>query len=166
MDLSTRVLAYIGIGSNLLNPNRQVSSAFDALAGVPQSRLMRRSRRYRTPPLGSPDQPDYVNAAALLDTGLGPFELLDVLQAIEKSHGRLRGGERWGPRTLDLDLLLFGNLTLESQRLCLPHPHMHRRAFVLVPMADIAPPDLAVPGKGVLADLLRTCDCSFVVPLT
>ena len=163
--MQSEALAYIGIGSNLRNPYRQVSSAFDALAGLPSSHLMRKSQLYRSPPVGPPEQPDYVNAAALLDTGLGPLELLDALQAIERSHGRRRDGARWGPRTLDLDLLLLGNLVLNSQRLCLPHPEMHRRAFVLVPMSDIAPPGLVVPGKGALTDLLRACDCSLVVPL-
>lgn len=165
--LETRVgaHAYVGLGSNLQDPGRQVSSALDALAGVPYSHLRRRSRLYCTPPLGPPGQPDYVNAAALLDTGLSPLELLDALQALERSRGRRGGGERWGPRTLDLDLLLFSDRIMNSERLCLPHPEMHRRAFVLVPLADIAPPDLLVPGKGVLNELLQACDCSCVVPL-
>jgi 2-amino-4-hydroxy-6-hydroxymethyldihydropteridine diphosphokinase len=158
-------LVYIGLGSNLQDPSRQVFSAFAALADLPSSRLVNCSRLYRSPPLGPPGQPDYVNAATLLDTGLGPLELLDALQAIERSRGRHRDGTRWGPRTLDLDLLLYGDQTMENKRLRLPHPDMHRRAFVLVPLADIAPPDLLIPGKGVLHELVEACDCSAVVSL-
>ena len=157
--------AYVGIGSNLQDPLRQVRNAFQALAQLPASRLIKRSPCYRTPPLGPPGQPDYVNAVALLETELAPLELLDALQAVERLHGRSRSGKRWRPRTLDLDLLLYGDRSMDSGRLSLPHPEMHRRAFVLVPLADVAPPVLSVPGAGRLQDLLLACDNTGIVPL-
>jgi 2-amino-4-hydroxy-6-hydroxymethyldihydropteridine diphosphokinase len=141
--------ACIGLGSNLDDPVRQVGSALDELAGLPLSRLLRRSSLYRSPPMGPTDQPDYVNAAALIETALEPLELLDVLQAIEAAHGRRRE-LRWGPRTLDLDLLVYGDLRLDHPRLTLPHPGIAGRAFVLVPLAEIAP-DLELPGTGSVA---------------
>lgn len=158
-------VAYIGIGSNLRDPLRQVHKALRALAELPVSRLLEQSSCYRTTPLGPPGQSDYVNAAALLETELGPLELLDALQAVERSHGRSRGGKRWGPRTLDLDLLLYGGRTMASERLRLPHPEMHRRGFVLVPLADIAPATLPIPGAGRLQELLLACDNTGIVPL-
>lgn len=151
-------LAYVGLGANLGDPVRQLRTALSALCALPRCWLLRRSSLYRTPPLGPPGQPDYVNATALLETDLTPLELLDALQGIERSRGRRRDGERWGPRTLDLDLLLFGSRIMAEARLSLPHPRMHRRAFVLVPLAEIAPADLVLPGAGVLRDLLRDCD--------
>lgn len=147
-----RVLAYLGLGSNLDDPLRQVRDALTEVADLPESRLLRRSSLYQTPPLGPPGQPDYVNAVAAVETALPPLALLDALQAIEARHGRVRG-EHWGPRTLDLDLLLYGTQTIASPRLRVPHPQMHRRAFVLVPLAEIAP-DLEVPGLGPLGSLL------------
>lgn len=144
--------AYVALGSNLGGPVRQVRSALaelDALEGV---RLLEHSPLYRSPPLGPGTQPDYVNAVALLETTLDPHRLLDRLQAIEQRHGRERG-VRWGPRTLDLDLLLYGEQRIASPRLRVPHPELGRRPFVLVPLYDIAP-DLELPGLGPLADLL------------
>jgi len=152
------VRAFVGLGSNLDEPIRQVRSALIALAELPEGRLLRQSRLYRTPPLGPPGQPEYVNAVALLETQLAPLELLDRLHAIEQRQGRIRDGERWGPRSLDLDLLLYGALCLANSRLQLPHPRMHQRAFVLVPLADIAEGDLPIPGAGRLDELLRGCD--------
>ena len=151
-------LAYVGLGANLDDPVRQLRKALSALSALPSCRLLRCSSLYRTPPLGPPDQPDYVNGAALLETDLIPLDLLDALQDIERSQGRRRVGERWGPRTLDLDLLLYGTRIIAGERLRLPHPQMHKRAFVLVPLAEIAPADLHVPGAGVVRDLLRECD--------
>lgn len=150
--------AYVGLGANLDDPAGQLRRALKALSNLPACRLLRHSSLYRTPPLGPPGQPDYVNAAALLETELTPLELLDALQGIERAQGRRRDGERWGPRTLDLDLLLFGSRVLDSERLRLPHPQMHRRAFVLIPLAEIAPADLRIPGAGVLGELLRECN--------
>ena len=151
-------LAYVCLGANLDDPVRQLRKALSALSALPSCRLLSYSSLYRTPPLGPPGQPDYVNGAALLETDLTPLDLLDALQDIEQAQGRRRDGERWGPRTLDLDLLLFGSRIMASERLRLPHPQMHRRAFVLVPLAEVAPADLHVPGAGVLRDLLRDCD--------
>lgn len=151
-------LTYIGLGSNLEQPIAQIQSAFQALSELPKSRLSCRSRLYRTPPLGPCGQPDYVNGVALLETMLDPISLLNRLQAIEQTHGRRRDGERWGPRTLDLDMLLYGEKVMNSERLILPHPEMHKRGFVLIPLADCAPLDLFVAGRGRLDELLLSCD--------
>jgi 2-amino-4-hydroxy-6-hydroxymethyldihydropteridine diphosphokinase len=148
--------AYVGIGSNLDDPIRQVQRAFQALSGLLASYCVARSPLYRTAPLGGPaDQPDYINAVAALDTGLTPGQLLAVLQALELAHGRDRT-VRWGPRTLDLDLLLYDQLISDDPRLTLPHPHLHQRPFVMHPLSDIAP-DLMIPGRGWLKDLLAKC---------
>lgn len=150
------VRAYIGIGSNLNDPAAQVQQAFQGLAELTASRLIVRSSLYRTPPVGGPaGQPDYVNAVAALDTELNPDELLTALQAIEAQQGRVRT-VRWGPRTLDLDVLLYGSMQRDAPRLTLPHPRLHERAFVLYPLYDIAP-DLMIPGQGSLTELLRNC---------
>ena len=146
---------YIGLGANLDDPRKQVERAVVELDTLPHSRATAVSRLYRTAPVGPQDQPDFINAVAHLETLLDPMSLLAALQCIERRHGRIRNGRRWGPRTLDLDILLFGDLSLEAPALSLPHPQMHRRAFVLVPLADIAPDALVVPGRGRLGDLLR-----------
>ena len=159
------VAAYIGLGSNLQLPQQQVLRALKALSEVPFSRLLRRSPLYRTAPLGAPGQPDYVNAAALLETGLGPLDLLDHLQRIEHEMGRRRNGVRWGARVIDLDLLLYDDRQMDHPRLQLPHPELHRRAFVLIPLADIAPADLKIPGQGPLQELCAGCDTGEVAPI-
>lgn len=145
--------AYVGIGSNLSDPERQVRRAFEALARLPQTHLILRSPLYRTAPFGEVVQPAFVNAAAGLLTGLTPDELLTQLRALEKSLGREPSRERWGPRVIDLDLLVVGRETRTTDTLRLPHPGIAERDFVLYPLADIAP-DLEVPGKGRVA-LLR-----------
>ena len=150
------VTAYVGLGSNLDGPAAQITRAFDELAGLPETRLAACSPLYRSAPMGPQDQPDFVNAAVALDTGLAPLDLLEHLLAIEVQHGRRRDGAHWGPRTLDLDLLLYGDLRLDSPGLSLPHPGLHERAFVLYPLADIAPA-LTVPGHGQLQALLARC---------
>ncbi len=147
------VRAYVGLGSNLGDPPRQIRSALDALEGIPHTHLVAHSSLYLTPPMGPRDQPDYVNAVAAVDCGLGPHALLEALQAIESRHGRVRGLERWGPRTLDLDLLLFGILRHSDEWLTLPHPGITQRAFVLCPLHEIAP-ELVVPGAGRVSDLV------------
>ncbi|MCC6074205.1 2-amino-4-hydroxy-6-hydroxymethyldihydropteridine diphosphokinase [Pseudomonas sp. GCM10022188] len=147
---------YIGLGSNLAEPRRQLEAALAALARLPHCRLVAVSSLYASDPLGPPDQPRYVNAAAALDCELAPLELLDALQAIELEQGRERKAERWGPRTLDLDILLFGDLQLDEERLTVPHYHMHARAFVLYPLAEIAP-DLRLPDGQALQTLLDCC---------
>jgi 2-amino-4-hydroxy-6-hydroxymethyldihydropteridine diphosphokinase len=146
------VLAFVGLGSNLDGPAGQLRRAFVELAELPYTQLIRHSPLYGSKPVGPPDQPDYVNAAAMLQTSLNAHSLLDELQAVEQRHGRERA-DRWGPRTLDLDLLLYGDERIDSPRLQVPHPQMHRRAFVLVPLHELAP-DLELPGRGPLRDFL------------
>ncbi|AYN27505.1 MULTISPECIES: 2-amino-4-hydroxy-6-hydroxymethyldihydropteridine diphosphokinase [Buttiauxella] len=137
-------LAYIALGSNQASPLEQVTHALDAIAAIPQSRVVAISSFYRTPPLGPQDQPDYLNAAVALETELSPETLLAHTQRIELEHGRVRKAERWGPRTLDLDMMLFGNLTIATSTLTVPHYDMKNRAFMLVPLLEIAP-DCAFP---------------------
>jgi 2-amino-4-hydroxy-6-hydroxymethyldihydropteridine diphosphokinase len=148
-------LAYIGLGANLGNAAAQVTSAFDELDRMPHSRVLRRSSLYRSAPIGHADQPDFINAAAQLETGLPAERLLAELRGIEDHHGRTRSFAN-APRTLDLDLLLYGRQTMDSAELTLPHPRMHQRAFVLMPLAEIAP-DLDVPGRGPIRRLLQDC---------
>jgi 2-amino-4-hydroxy-6-hydroxymethyldihydropteridine diphosphokinase len=131
-------VAYVGIGSNLDDPRAQVLGAFEELDRLPHTRVVRRSSLYRTAPVGHEAQPDFINAVAQLETALPARRLLAELQSIEKSHGRERSFKN-APRTLDLDLLLFGNAKLSSPQLTLPHPRMHERAFVLAPLLEIAP---------------------------
>ena len=154
--------AAVALGSNLADPVAQVRRALAELAGVPETRLVARSRLYRTRAVGPP-QPDYVNAAALLETRLDAATLFDALLAIEAAHGRTRG-ERWGPRTLDLDLLVYGDAVIDTPRLAVPHPQLARRPFVLVPLAEVAA-GLEVPGLGRVGDLAAACPGEGVVPL-
>ncbi|MNY12115.1 2-amino-4-hydroxy-6-hydroxymethyldihydropteridine pyrophosphokinase [compost metagenome] len=147
---------YLGLGSNLAEPLAQLRGALKALAALPRSQLAGTSSFYASDPLGPTDQPRYVNAVAALDTALEPLQLLDALQAIELNQGRERKAERWGPRTLDLDILLFGDLILNEPRLHVPHYHMHARAFVLYPLAELAP-ELRLPDGRALQDLLAAC---------
>ena len=128
--------AYIGLGSNLDNPIKHVQAAFKQLGQITDTQLLEQSPLYRSAPVGPAGQPDYINACALLQTTLTPLQLLDALQAIENSHQRVRK-ERWGARTLDLDLLLFGQQTIDTPRLQVPHPYLAERNFVLYPLADI-----------------------------
>lgn len=147
--------AWVGIGANLGSPERAVRAAIAAL-----SRLgpLRASSLYRTEPQGPEPQPWFVNAVAGLDVRLGPAELLRHLKELERAAGRVADGPRWGPRELDLDLLLFGDLMLETPDLCLPHPRFHERRFVLEPLVEIAP-DLVDPRSGrSAAELLRDLD--------
>lgn len=132
-------LVYIALGSNQADPLEQVNSALAALAAIPESRVLAVSSFYRTPPLGPADQPDYLNAAVALETTLEAEVLLRHTQDIELRHGRVRKAERWGPRTLDLDIMLFGDQTIHSERLTVPHYDIRNRAFMLIPLLDIAP---------------------------
>lgn len=132
------VVAYIGLGANEGDPRRQVEEAIARLAAADEIELVKSSSFYRNPPLGPPDQPWYVNAVIQVRTRLAPEELLRLLQRVEDDMGRVRR-ERWGPRIIDLDLLLYDGVILSGPDLCLPHPEMHRRSFVLVPLAEIAP---------------------------
>ncbi|XES84985.1 2-amino-4-hydroxy-6-hydroxymethyldihydropteridine diphosphokinase [Franconibacter pulveris] len=150
-------IAYIAIGSNLASPLDQVNAAIAALAAIAQSRLLAQSSFYRTPPLGPQDQPDYLNAAVALETALAPQVLLDHTQRIEWEQGRVRKAERWGPRTLDLDIMLFGDEVINTPRLTVPHYDMKNRAFMLLPLSEIAP-TLRFPDGAPLADVLATLD--------
>ena len=156
--------AYIGIGSNLDDPERQVRAAIDALKCLPRSTFVRASRLYRTAPWGKPDQPAFVNAAAAVRTRLSARELLDALLAIERAHGRVRDGERWGPRVIDLDVLVYGDARIDESGLRIPHPHLAERAFVLLPLADLDP-DLEIPGSGPIRTLLGRVDATGCTPL-
>ncbi|EOY8406121.1 2-amino-4-hydroxy-6-hydroxymethyldihydropteridine diphosphokinase [Enterobacter asburiae] len=137
-------LAYIAIGSNLASPLEQVNAAVQALGEIPQSKIVAVSSFYRTPPLGPQDQPDYLNAAVVLETALNAETLLDNTQRIELQQGRVRKAERWGPRTLDLDIMLFGHETISTERLTVPHYDMKNRGFMLWPLFEVAP-DLIFP---------------------
>lgn len=154
--------AAVALGSNLADPVAQVRRAFTALAALPDTRLVARSRLYRTPAVGPP-QPDYVNAVGLLETRLGAAALFDALLAIEAAQGRTRG-ERWGPRTLDLDLLVYGDAVIDTPRLTIPHPQLALRPFVLVPLAEVAV-DIEVPGLGRVGDLCAACPGDGIIPL-
>jgi len=145
---------YIGLGSNLDKPIEQVTTAIDALAKLKAFKLIKTSSLYRSLPMGPQDQPDYINAVVLISTGLEPQVLLSELQQLEKKHGRVRKGEQWGPRTLDLDILLYDDLILNKPDLVIPHPGLHQRAFVLYPLSDITP-ELDIPGRGKLSELLQ-----------
>ncbi|MES9861821.1 MAG: 2-amino-4-hydroxy-6-hydroxymethyldihydropteridine diphosphokinase [Candidatus Thiodiazotropha sp. LLP2] len=146
------VVAYVGLGSNLDNPKRQVETALAELAKLNDTYLERHSSLYRSKPVGPQDQPDFINAVARLSTTLEPEALLDALQALEQSHHRIRG-ERWGPRSLDLDLLLYGNQFINTPRLKVPHPEIAKRSFVLLPLKEISPTDLSIPGVGPLLEI-------------
>jgi 2-amino-4-hydroxy-6-hydroxymethyldihydropteridine diphosphokinase len=145
--------AYVGLGSNLAEPRKQVLRAFDELAKLPRTLLLARSALYGSRPFGPIAQPDFVNAAAGLLTQLSPHELLRALRELEISLGRAPPRERWGPRVIDLDLLVYGSERIADDTLTLPHPGIAERSFVLRPLADIAPA-LEVPGAGVVNELL------------
>ncbi|WP_299596956.1 2-amino-4-hydroxy-6-hydroxymethyldihydropteridine diphosphokinase [uncultured Microbulbifer sp.] len=146
---------YIGLGSNLADPAAQLRSALGQIRNVPQTTLVSCSDFYASAPVGPGEQPDYVNAVACLETALSPEALLDALQAIENLHGRKRT-LRWGARTLDLDILLYGNQQLDTARLQVPHPRMAERNFVLEPLAELSP-ELTMPDGTSLRTLLAQC---------
>ncbi|MDH3576868.1 MAG: 2-amino-4-hydroxy-6-hydroxymethyldihydropteridine diphosphokinase [Gammaproteobacteria bacterium] len=149
--------AYVGLGSNLQGPAGQLDSAFDLLAAIPRTCLIRRSSLYRSAPFGGVEQPDFVNAAASLLTQLTARQLLGELQRIEIQRGRERGDVRWGPRVLDLDLLVYGRDEIEEPGLIVPHPGIAERNFVLLPLREIAP-GLMIPGLGQLATISVNMD--------
>jgi 2-amino-4-hydroxy-6-hydroxymethyldihydropteridine diphosphokinase len=146
---------FIGLGSNLNDPRAQVLRAVEALGGLPRTRLIAQSSLYRSAPVGYLDQPDFINAVAKLETALSPRELLDALLALEHDNGRTREF-RNAPRTLDLDLLLYGGLQHHEHGLTVPHPQMHLRAFVLRPLLEIEP-GCMIPGVGAAQEALRRC---------
>ncbi|HDJ2741481.1 TPA: 2-amino-4-hydroxy-6-hydroxymethyldihydropteridine diphosphokinase [Salmonella bongori] len=137
-------VAYMALGSNLASPLEQVNAALKAIDDIPDSHIVAVSSFYRTPPLGPQDQPDYLNVAVALETALAPEILLNHTQHIELQQGRVRKAERWGPRTLDIDIMLFGDWLIQTERLTVPHYDMKNRGFMLWPLFEIAP-DLIFP---------------------
>lgn len=148
-------IAFIGLGSNLEDPHRQLQHAFSDIERLPDTQLIARSSRYRSAPLGLLNQPDFINAVAKIATRLKPYDLLKALLDIEHQHGRKRT-VRNAPRTLDLDVLLYDDEQLHEHGLTIPHPQMHLRAFVLHPLLEIAP-DANIPGRGRAKELLSAC---------
>jgi 2-amino-4-hydroxy-6-hydroxymethyldihydropteridine diphosphokinase len=151
------VVAYVGLGANVGEPRRQLIEALARLTATEEVEVVKVSSFYLNPPLGPPDQPWFVNAVAQLRTRLTPEELLRVLHRVEQDLGRVRR-ERWGPRLIDLDLLLYNGVILSGPDLCLPHPEMHRRPFVLVPLAQIAPQAWHPAFEKTVAELLAELD--------
>lgn len=152
----TTHIVFVGLGSNLADPVAQVSRALDALAGLPQTRVLKKSSLYRSAPMGYLDQPDFINAVAQLETKLAPRALLDALLVLEKKCGRTREFLN-APRTLDLDVLLYEDLVHHEHGLTIPHPQMHLRSFVLLPLLEIAP-DCVIPGIGKAHEAVQTCE--------
>lgn len=156
---------FVGVGANLGDPVAQIREAFVRLAAdVPCTRLVARSRLFRNPPMGPQDQPDYVNAVAWLETRLEPAALLTALQGIEHACGRTRNGTRWGPRLLDLDILLFGDRSICQPGLHVPHAGIAERDFVVLPLQELAP-TLQIPGHGPIARLARRFDGAALVAI-
>ena len=153
------IVAYIGLGSNLAEPVAQIKSARTAIASIKGVQELAFSSLYHSLPMGPQDQPDYVNAVMCVATDRLPMDLLRCLQNIENDHGRVRKGERWGARTLDLDVLIYGDQEIDLPDLTVPHKGLAERSFVLYPLFEIAP-QLVVPGKGLIADLVAKCPLS------
>ncbi len=160
----TKVIVYIGLGSNLATPEAQIKEARQAINALNTVQETAFSSLYRSPPMGPQDQPDYVNAVMAIKTDLPAFELLRCLQKIELDHGRVRKNERWGARTLDLDILLYGEQVINQPDLIVPHYGLAERAFVLYPLQEIAP-ILQVPGLGNISDLVQHCPLDGLVRL-
>lgn len=147
---------YIGLGSNLDEPAMQLNRAIKAITALQQVEMIKASSFYQTAAVGPAGQPDYVNAVVLIHTTLSAEDLLDRLQEIENHQGRIRQ-QKWGPRTLDLDILLYGQHEIHSERLTVPHAYMTQRNFVLKPLQEVAGDDLVIPGSGKLGDVIREC---------
>ena len=156
-------IAYIGLGSNMNSPIKQIKSAIKSIEEIASTEITDVSSLYKSKPVGPQNQDDYINAVVKIETELMPYQLLECVQEIEKQHGRIRG-ERWGPRVIDLDILMYGNEIMIDQKLTIPHPEIHNRSFVLVPLAEIDS-DCEIPGKGSVSDLLATIDKSNIVQL-
>ncbi len=155
-SINQNITAYIGLGSNLAAPVIQIKSARNAIAAIAGIKELAFSSLYQSLPMGPQDQPDYVNAVMCVATGLSPTDLLRGLQNIEQAQGRIRRGDRWGARTLDLDLLIYSTQLIELPELTVPHSGITERSFVLYPLYEIAP-QLIIPGKGNIADLIANC---------
>jgi 2-amino-4-hydroxy-6-hydroxymethyldihydropteridine diphosphokinase len=164
--------AFIGLGSNLgrardgvfEDSQMQLHLAVDTITQHPKTQLLGLSSFYRTPAVGPEGQPDYINAVAALETSLSPIELLDFLMSVERQQGRKRT-LRWGPRTLDLDILLYDQIFEDSERLTIPHPRLHERAFALIPLADLDP-ELVIPNGKNISQLLANCSAQGIVKLS
>jgi 2-amino-4-hydroxy-6-hydroxymethyldihydropteridine diphosphokinase len=151
------VRVYVGLGSNQEDPVAQILEAVDELEMIPDSILASRSSLYRGKPMGPADQPDYVNAVVAMDTLLSAENFLQELTRIEDLQGRERDGEKWGPRIIDLDLLMYGKQKINTPDLTVPHPGMHERDFVIIPLSELAG-DINVPGQGRLTSLINNCE--------
>ena len=161
----SNVAAFVGLGANLGDAALTLRQAIGVLGRLPQTTLVQASRLYRTPAWGMEDQPDFINAVVKLETRLTAHELLEALLATEREFGRDRlDATRWGPRTLDLDLLLYADATIDQPGLHVPHPHLHQRAFALVPLLEIAPA-ARIPGYGPARDAVSELDLSNIHPL-
>lgn len=156
--------AYIALGANLNEPLAQIQRAIEALKQLPNSIWIGHSPLYTTKPMGPQDQPDYINGVACIQTSLSPHQLLDCLQQIELTQGRVRKEERWGPRTLDLDLLLYGQECIQDERLTVPHYGMKERDFVLVPLFDLAP-SLTLPDGSLISQLVGQFNAHNLIPV-
>ena len=159
------MISYIGIGSNQAQPIEQAKQAITALSNIKDTQVLMCSSLYRSAPMGPQDQPDYINAVAKLETTLSALELLDALQVIEQEQGRERKALRWGPRTLDLDILLYADQQIENERLTVPHYGMKEREFVLYPLFEIAP-TLQMPNGTSLIEILKHCDKNGLTAIT
>ena len=165
MIVEAPIRAYVGVGANVGDVATTIAEALWALDSMPQTSIRAQSRLYRTPPWGNTDQPPFTNGVVELQTRLSPRVLLDLLLDIELRFGRDRSeGEKWGPRELDLDLLVYGEEQLDEPGMHIPHPHLHERAFVLVPLAEIAP-RLEIVGVGRVSDLLAAVDTGGIEPI-
>ena len=149
-------IVYIGLGSNMESPKQQIKSAIKSIAEIPEIQVLKASSLYKSKPVGPRGQNDYINAVIKIETEFMPFELLGYMQDIENQHGRIRK-ERWGPRTLDLDILIFGKEIIQDKNLTIPHSEIEKRPFVLVPLAEIDS-NCLIPGVGVISDLLAVND--------
>ncbi len=156
-------LAHIGLGSNLDDPRAQVSTAIAEIGALPGVEIVARSSLYSSPPMGPQDQPHYINAALAVTTRLSSHALLDALQMLERAHGRSRDGVHWGPRTLDLDILLYGNEQADGPRLHLPHPGLKERDFVVLPLLEIAPAMILPDGESLASVAARLADSASAV---
>ncbi len=156
--------AWLGLGSNLQQPVARLQQALNQLDEADGVEILTTSSFYRTPPWGDEQQADFINAVVQIDTSLEAVALLRVLQSIEKEMGRQRSERRWGPRVIDIDLLLYGGQQYHSSELELPHPRMHDRAFVLVPLCELDA-SLEIPGRGRVGKLLKQLDCSGIYRL-
>lgn len=152
-------IVYLGLGSNLADPIQQIKTSLLDLQNLPHTQKQQHSQLYRTNPLGPSDQPNFINAVVQLHSELAPEILLNELQQIEQQHGRNRGLDRWGPRTLDIDIMLYGNAQLTTANLTIPHPELLNRDFWLIPLYEIAP-NLILPNGGALKTYVQQFDQS------